>query len=89
MLLGRFVSVGACATAIHYLVLTLLVEGFAVGAALLGPGWLCGGSGGAGSLVCGGWTTQPPSPPRRIARPRYFAFTTAPPPTGCRYGRAA
>ncbi|MBH9396840.1 GtrA family protein [Pseudomonas aeruginosa] len=33
MLLGRFVSVGACATAIHYLVLTLLVEGFAVGAA--------------------------------------------------------
>lgn len=27
MLLGRFVSVGAGATAVHYLVLTLLVEG--------------------------------------------------------------
>lgn len=34
MLLGRFVSVGAGATAVHYLVLTLLVEGFAVGAAV-------------------------------------------------------
>ncbi|MCB2801574.1 GtrA family protein, partial [Listeria monocytogenes] len=34
MLLGRFVSVGAGATAVHYLVLTLLVEGVAVGAAV-------------------------------------------------------
>ncbi|HGP4213429.1 TPA: GtrA family protein [Pseudomonas aeruginosa] len=40
MLLGRFVSVGAGATAVHYLVLTLLVEGFAAVAAATGAG--CG-----------------------------------------------